>query len=429
MNALIGFLIMIAAVAWVVAPLFRGGSPRAGHSLESAATGSQDLLFRKKVAAEIIQDLHFDQQTGKLSQEDHDLLVREQEEQIKAIEARLAAPPAGKSKGRPSPGKLTAWILLALATLPAAGSRAQSVTFSGRLLDGSRDSSIVAGAPVILQYFTAEHPPRDLMTQTTGRDGAFSFHFAAADSGTSYIAMVEHQGVRYYSDQAAFSHNQAARSDIVRFDSTRDGRGITVLMHHIILQDQGESLGLRETRVLRNPGDKTILNALTDGHETEALLKIILPPWAQHITPMAGQFGTELHVHGNLVYDTGVFEPGNRQISFTYDLPWQKERATLAIQIDQPTRSLDLFVAQTGLQLEGSGVKDLGPFTIRGTTYQRYGVENAMPGSRLQLQVVRSTPAAVALPPWVTLAATGALLVLGTGLARVYNARNKPGAR
>ncbi|HQI47455.1 MAG TPA: hypothetical protein PLN61_02235 [bacterium] len=429
MNALIGFLIMIAAVAWVVAPLFRARSPRASRSGEAAHLDQPELLFRKKVAMEIIQDLHFDHQTGKLSQEDHDQLVREQEEQLKAIESRLAARPEGKNKGRRLPGKLTIWILLALAVLPAADSLAQNASFSGRLLDGSRDSSAVAGAPVILQFFTAEHPPRNLMTQTTGRDGAFSFHLTVTDSGASYIAMVEHQGVRYYSGEAEFSHNRAVRNDIVRFDSTRDSRGIVVLMHHIILQDQGASLTLRETRVLRNPGNKTILNALTDGHETEALLKIILPPWAQHITPMAGQFGPELKVHGNLIYDTGVFEPGNRQISFTYDLPWQKERAPLAIQIDQPTRSLDLFLPQTGLRLEGSGVQDLGPFTIRGTTYQRFGVENAMPGTRLQLQVVRNAPAAVALPPWLTLAATGSLLILGVGLARAYTARNKKGAR
>jgi len=429
MNVLMGFLIMVAAVAWVVAPLYRRRPLHDDRTGAERPSSEQDLLYRKEVAAGIIQDLHFDQQTGKLDEADHAALVREQQAQIKEIETRIAALPAKKEKGRRQPGQLSGWILVLFLTVPALNSLAQNATFAGRLLDGSRDSSGVAGATVTLQFFTAEHPPRDLATQTTGGNGAFSFRFTAPDSGASCIAMVEHQGVRYYSDQDELRANSAVRHDIVQYDSTQDSRGISVLMHHIIIQDQGESLSLRETRVLNNPANHTILNALADGHETGALLKITLPPWAQHITPMAGQFGTELQVHGNLVYDTGVFQPGNRQISFTYELPWKGDRATLAVQVDQPTRSLDLFLPQSGFRLEGSGVSDLGPFTIRGTSYQRYGVDNAMPGSRLQLQVVRLSTPPQELPPWLTLAATAALLVFGVSLARVYTRRRKPGKK
>ncbi len=48
-----------------------------------------DLLFQKRVAADIVQDLRFDLQTGKLSSADHDELAGEQQRQIAALDERL----------------------------------------------------------------------------------------------------------------------------------------------------------------------------------------------------------------------------------------------------------------------------------------------------------------------------------------------------
>jgi len=425
MSIVLALLIMIAAVAWVVAPLFRDPST-AVHSPAEASASSGELLYRKQVATGIINDLHFDFQTGKLSSADHAALVAEQEKLIAAIDARLEAGPARtKSQKKSTARGLTAGLLLLLMT-PAIPASAREVLFSGRLLDGSRDSTGVANSAVALQLLRDDgHPPREVDTQRTGAGGAFSFRIAAPDTGAAYLAMVEHQGVRYYSDQASFAGSEMARHDIVRFDSTRSSREIIVLMHHLFVQDLGEVLALRETRVLHNPTARTIIDAVADGHETGAILRIGLPPWAQNITPIAGRFGKDLHLHGTDLYDAGVFEPGNRQISFTYELPWQRDRANLVIEVEQPTRSLDLFIGQEGLRLEGEGLTSHGPFTIRGTVYQRYGIENVRPGARVQLQVARQPQDRNALSPWVTLAATASLLLLGVALAQLKNAKKE----
>ena len=418
---------MIAAVAWVVAPLFRPPATADRSVADAATVSARELLYSKSVAAGIIQELHFDFQTGKLSEQDHAALVAEQEKLIAAIDERLAGLKATlKHKGLSLPGSGAGMILLVLLTIAALPAWSRNATFSGRLLDGSRDSTGVAGEAVALQLLRDDgHPPREVAAQHTGTDGAFSFSIASPDTGAAYLAMVEHQGVRYYSDQASFAGSEMARHDIVRFDSTRSSREIIVLMHHLFVQDLGEVLALRETRVLHNPTARTIIDAVADGHETGAILRIGLPPWAQNITPVAGRFGTDLHLHGTDLYDAGVFEPGNRQISFTYELPWQRDRANLVIQVEQPTRSLDLFIGQEGLRLEGEGLTSHGPFTIRGTVYQRYGIENVRPGARVQLQVARQPQDRNALSPWVTLAATASLLLLGVALAQLKNAKKE----
>ncbi len=314
---------------------------------------------------------------------------------------------------------------LALTVIPG---KAQEATLNGRVLNGSRDSSVVANQPVTLQLFrAAAHAPVDVATQRSSANGAYSFAVAAPDTGATYIASTEHDGVRYYSDQAHFAHMPQARTDIVIFDSTQSNREIAVLMHHLFIQDSGESLSLRETRVLSNPTQKTILNAIADGHEHGAILRIDLPPWAMNITPIPGQFGTDLHVHENALYDAGVFEPGSRQLSFAYELPWQRNRATLVIQVYQPTRSLDLFIGEQGLKLEGAGLVAHGPFNIRGTAYQRFGLENVAAGTRLQLQVVRETPQAEAFPSWLIPIATAALLLFGVSFSRLFKPKPRGG--
>jgi len=159
MSIVLVLLIMIAAVAWVVTPLFRNPSTAVRSAAEASAS-SGELLYRKQVAAGIINDLHFDLQTGKLSSEDHAALVAEQKKLIADIDARLEAGPARtKSQKKSTARGLTAGLLLLLMT-PAIPASAREVLFSGRLLDGSRDSTGVANSAVALQLLRDDGHPR-----------------------------------------------------------------------------------------------------------------------------------------------------------------------------------------------------------------------------------------------------------------------------
>lgn len=80
---------MIAAVAWVLFPLFRGDGTAMPLLSGAGPAAQQDLLYQKKVAGDIIKDLQFDLQTGKLSAEDHATLSAEQQRLIASLDERL----------------------------------------------------------------------------------------------------------------------------------------------------------------------------------------------------------------------------------------------------------------------------------------------------------------------------------------------------
>ena len=68
---IIGTLLAIAAMGWVLAPLFRAG---AGTTVTPAAPARSDVGARRERAVEALREIEFDRATGKLSDTDYDML-------------------------------------------------------------------------------------------------------------------------------------------------------------------------------------------------------------------------------------------------------------------------------------------------------------------------------------------------------------------
>jgi len=68
---LIGTALAIAAMAWVLAPLFRDD---AGRIVPTFAPARQDVAARRERAVEALREIEFDRATGKLADADYDML-------------------------------------------------------------------------------------------------------------------------------------------------------------------------------------------------------------------------------------------------------------------------------------------------------------------------------------------------------------------
>ncbi|NLP09887.1 hypothetical protein GX408_05760 [bacterium] len=90
------------AVAYVAWPLFRSGTFRTNIHLTADQT--DELLFQKEMAIEMIRDLDFDLHTGKFSAEEHAGLVAAQQRRISHIDARLGGQAGKSAKGKSKNG-------------------------------------------------------------------------------------------------------------------------------------------------------------------------------------------------------------------------------------------------------------------------------------------------------------------------------------
>lgn len=67
----IGTLLAIAAMAWVLAPLFRAD---AGRLIATPSPVRQDIAARRERAVEALREIEFDRATGKLADADYEML-------------------------------------------------------------------------------------------------------------------------------------------------------------------------------------------------------------------------------------------------------------------------------------------------------------------------------------------------------------------
>ncbi len=88
MIEILSYVVVIGAVAYVALPLFsKSNEKQSARSEGDSRVG--ELLHEQVMAASTIEDLEFDLQTGKLSQEDYDSLVEDQRKIQKEADARL----------------------------------------------------------------------------------------------------------------------------------------------------------------------------------------------------------------------------------------------------------------------------------------------------------------------------------------------------
>ena len=302
-------------------------------------------------------------------------------------------------------------------------SYAQAV-FEGKIINASQDSSGIAQSPVQLWAMSAQdqNPVATAQTLSSGK-GLFQFRIGQTDTSAIYYASTEFQGVSYYSQRAKFvSPSGRQARTIVAYDSTHSAAAITTLMHHLFIEDVGENITVRESRVLSNPSTKAVVSVKKDSLSGTYNFRYDLPFTARNFAPSATGTHNTLQLVGNEVHDSGIALPGNRQVSYTYEIPWQRDVATVLLDMSFLTRSLQLFIGNPQIKLASEQLQDLGPFVIRGTSYQRYGANELAPGTRVQFTLRRGSQAR---EPSILILPITAIILLG-GL--LFSLAQKPKA-
>lgn len=310
-------------------------------------------------------------------------------------------------------------ILHILAIVSAISTSATTSTMiSGRVVNATKDSSGVASVTVNLQKLTSENQmPVQVQEATTNKRGNFRFDVQNADQTATFFAAIDFQGVRYFSQGVQLAEGSANDLTLVVYDSTHSTDKVEAFMHHIIVDDFGDVLQFRETRVLNNPGKKTITEALVEEHIGKALFRFRLPEGAMNFTPLSARTSDEIVQHGPYAIDRGIFTPGNKTISFGHEIPMPEQNLPLTFSTAHPTKSFDLFVSSENIVIDAPQLTDHGPFDIRGTRYFRYGSPNVDADTKIEMIIRRVGTAPHEQSSTLPIALTAAVLLLGLFVA------------
>jgi len=289
-----------------------------------------------------------------------------------------------------------------------------ATVISGRVVNATHDNSAVPTARLTLEKQTPGAAVSLKVSETTAsRTGAFRISLDAVDAASTYFVVTDFAGIRYVSAALTPAAGQTTDITLVVYDSTHSAAGVDAFMHHIMIDDIGSALQFRETHVLNNPGDKTIIQAISDDNVGPALARFHLPGDAKDFTPLSTHSAQDMIKRGDYVYDRGVFQPGQKTISFAYKVPMAQRQRTFSIDIPHTARSFDLFIDGKNLSVASSRLEDYGPFTIRGSQYHRYGAANVAAGDQIQFTVKRRGVDSPRQSPTLALSLTAILLLAG----------------
>ncbi|MBN1465761.1 hypothetical protein JXA02_08380 [candidate division KSB1 bacterium] len=272
-------------------------------------------------------------------------------------------------------------VIITLFFFACNAARAAMVT--GVLINATRDSSAIPSATVRLQQMDgSSHIPVAVAETVTNGRGEFRFNIADVDSSATYFAAVDHQGVRYFSQALDLASGSAS---LFVYDSTHSAADVQALMHHVIITDLGDGVQCREIRVLSNPTNKTIVDVFRDAAST-ALFRFHLPADAINFTPLSDP---ELVRQDHFVIDRGVFLPGTKTVSFSYEMAMPQKILDIGIHATHAARTFDLFIQGQNLAIASQQLIDRGTFDIRGTAHRRHGAADIDAGATIHFQIRR----------------------------------------
>ncbi|HEV8509598.1 MAG TPA: hypothetical protein VGQ48_04005 [Gemmatimonadales bacterium] len=296
---------------------------------------------------------------------------------------------------------------------------AQTVSVSGRVLRGGRDTIPLANSWVVLHRVTrgGGGPVDSARSDARGR---YRIQLRDPDSTGVYIMSAWYDSLAYFSLPLNVTGRPAVHvEDIVAFQTSTNGPPIRLTRRLATVAGPGED-GTRE--VLE------ILELENTGHTTRVTKDTLVPTWAGRVPEGAGQFRggqgdispeAMLFRHDS-VFVLGPIPPGPvKQLSYGYSL--RAGTRTLVLPIDQPTVEVNLLVEDTAAAVTAPKIESLGVQEIEQRHFAAYRAGPLAAGDRVEIQLPAGKFRAQTLLPYVI-----AVLAAGMVVALVWALRRRP---
>jgi hypothetical protein len=293
---------------------------------------------------------------------------------------------------------LLAAVVLCFVITPGVFAQGEGI-IEGQVTNGTAGAppESVAGLEVTL-YEVVGGSPVLLVTTTSDADGWFRFEGLATEPGLSYRFQLEYEGIVYGAVSGFPAGNTLLRVAATVYETTASDSNIVVDRQHVIVDFGTGSALFQELYIVNNTGDKIYVG------EGGATLRFSLPDGAADLSFSDAE--TEAHTvetDGGLAFVRPVM-PGQSQVMYSYDLPYDGTALTVSRRVVYPTGSLDLLVASSGVQVESPGMVYQGLSGGGETSYLHFGAENLPGETVIQLQLSGSPQGvgapAIGRPSW-----------------------------
>jgi len=259
----------------------------------------------------------------------------------------------------------------------------------GQVINGTPGGASVASQAITLKTYLDKAPQATTATTPADAQGNFSFSGLAVGKEYSYEAVASFQGVTYASGPLTFKEGETALTTVVKvYGTTTDLASVLVMLSHMILYAQGDSVLVKEYYLFMNSANQTYIG-LGEGH-SGGVLHFGLPAGAANLQLTYGPTQNDIVTTGDGFWDKLPLLPGASEVGYSYTLPLVSGRLALTHGIDYPTGRFDLLVQGGGLDVTGDRLTADQPMNISGTSYTHLSADNL--GTGQTLTITATTP-------------------------------------
>ena len=314
-------------------------------------------------------------------------------------------------------------ILLLLTTTTGAWAQGSGV-IEGQVFDGTSNGGPLEGLRVTLWAFAGSEPETSFET-TTDEEGKFRFEGLETE-GYAYQFEVEYVGVQYGSEVVAFPEGENLISvPFTVYESTTSDEDLSVERAHLIVDFEPGTIRVQEVQILLNRAVKTYVGPT--GEEGGATVHFPLPQGASAVQLIEGLMECCVVETETGVASTRPIFPGSKQFVFSYELRHESATDSLSLGIAYPTSSLDVLVADVGVQVTAPGLVEGERLSLEGGDYLHLTAQNLTPAddgllhfTNLPMEAAPEPPASPTMAsPLLTWAVLGGV-ILGVFFVLAY---------
>lgn len=314
--------------------------------------------------------------------------------------------------------------ILALFLPMTIGAWAQgSGVIEGQVSNGTTGEGPLEGVTVTLRIYRGEEEEGSLQV-TTDEEGRFRFQDLDTE-GYVYQFEVEYQEVSYGSEVMAFPEGEDILSiPFTVFEPTTSDADLWIERAHLILDFEPGAILVQEVQIFLNGGNRTYVGPT--GEEEEATVHFPLPERATGLQSMEGLMSCCVVETETGFASTRPVFPGTHQYVFSYELEYQSSTHTLSKGIAYPIGSLDVLVADVGVEITAPGLTGQEPLLLQDRRYLHLTGQDLTPADGLTLHLANLPLESRLAEPSATGPGVFGRVVMGLGTLAVLLALGYP---
>ncbi|MHB8864639.1 MAG: hypothetical protein ACYC6N_19715 [Pirellulaceae bacterium] len=231
----------------------------------------------------------------------------------------------------------------------------------GLVVNQSHDNQPVCGARVVLQM--KSNGDFKLLDETlTDGAGRFLFCNLLVSPYVEYKTSADYEGIHYPGPrvQLTSQRNTAAATLGVR-DIVHEPNPLRVRAHEIYVRSSTGVLEVTESLWVENPTDKTYVGPVTKNVEDLPItLQLSIPSDFQKVTFHQEFFGRSFAMRQGKLVTSIPWEPGKREVKFTYFMRIAHQDRLWQRTVDLPTDELRICIATTAPEQVSSNLEPRG---------------------------------------------------------------------